>query len=154
MKTSDDGLKFIALAEGNVLRIYKDQAGLETIGVGHLLTEDDKKSGRFKDGITEEQSIELLRHDVTLAENAVTSLVKVPLTQNQFDVLVDFVFNLGKGALQSSTLLKKLNAGDKASVPAEIMKWNRVRNPKTKKLEVSKGLTRRREKEAERWGKA
>jgi lysozyme len=153
MKTSDSGLKMITLAEGNVLKIYKDQAGLDTIGVGHLLTADDKSSGRFTNGITAEQSMELLRHDVVAAENAVNSLVKVSLTQNQFDALVDFVFNLGKGALQVSTLLKKLNAGNKDAVPAEFLKWNKVRNPKTKQLEVNKGITRRRQREADLWKK-
>lgn len=153
MKTSDAGLKMIELAEGNVLKIYKDQAGLDTIGVGHLLTADDKSSKRFENGITQQESIDLLKKDVGFAEKAVESLVKVELTQNQFDALVDFVFNLGKGALQSSTLLKKLNAGDKAAVPAEFMKWNKIRNPATGKLEPYKGLTRRRQREADLWNK-
>lgn len=153
MKTSDNGLQFIQLAEGCVLHVYRDQAGYDTIGVGHLLTADDKKSGRFVNGITTEQSTELLRQDVGEAEDVVNSLVKVPLTQNQFDALVDFVFNLGKQRFQTSTLLKKLNAGDKDAVPREMLKWNKVRNPKTGKLEASKGITSRRQREAELWSK-
>lgn len=151
MKTSDKGLEMIKLAEGSVLRIYKDQAGLDTIGIGHLLTEDDKKSQRFKDGITEEQAMDLLREDVGKAEQSVARLVKVKLTQNQFDALVDFVFNLGEGALKKSTLLRRLNEGDYAEVPAEFLKWNKVRNPKTGNLEPYKGLTRRRQREADLW---
>ena len=151
VKTSDNGLKIVTLNEGNVFHIYDDQAGFATIGVGHLLTADDKSSGKFVNGITVEQSLELLRHDIASTEKAVDDLVRVPLTQNQFDALVDFTFNLGSGALQSSTLLKKLNAGDYAAVPAQMMKWNKVRNPKTKKLEVSRGITARRKRSADLW---
>lgn len=143
----------IQMAEGTVLHIYKDQAGLDTIGVGHLLTSDDKSSGRYKKGITESQALELLRDDVGKAERAVETLVKVTINQNQFDALVDFVFNLGEGALRKSTLLRKLNEGDYAAVPAEFMKWNKVRNPKTGKLEPHKGITRRRQREADLWNK-
>lgn len=153
MKTSDAGLAFIQKEEGTVLKIYKDIAGLETIGVGHLLTADDKSSGRFKDGITNEQALELLRNDVGHAEAAVNDLVKVQLSQNEFDALVSFVFNLGKGALKVSSLLKRLNAGDKAGVPIEMAKWNKAKNPKTKKLEVSKGLAARRTREIALWNK-
>lgn len=153
MKTSDDGLKMIEKSEGTVLKIYLDQAGLETIGIGHLLTPEDKASDRFKNGITKDEALELLRDDVKIAEDAVNSLVKVSLTQNQFDALVDFTFNLGVGALSKSSLLKKLNAGDHAAVPAEFMKWNKVRNPKTGQLEPLAGLTKRRQKEADLWNR-
>lgn len=151
VKTSDKGLEFIKKNEGCVLHIYKDTAGLDTIGVGHLLTAEDKQSGRFAHGITEQQALDLLRVDAAQAERAVNDLVRVSLTQDQFDVLVDFTFNLGRGALQVSTLLKKLNAGDHAAVPAELMKWNKVRNPRTKQLEPSRGITLRRQREADMW---
>ena len=137
--------------EGSVKHIYRDSAGLDTIGVGHLLTEDEKKTNKFKDGLTDEQIIDLLREDVKHAENAVASLVKVNLNQNQIDTLISFTFNVGRGALASSSLLRKLNAGDHDAVPGELMKWNKLRNPKTRKLEASKGLTKRREREATCW---
>ena len=137
--------------EGSVKHIYRDSAGLDTIGVGHLLTEDEKKTNKFKDGLTDEQIIDLLREDVKHAENAVASLVKVNLNQNQIDTLISFTFNVGRGALASSSLLRKLNAGDHDAVPVELMKWNKLRNPKTRKLEASKGLTKRREREATCW---
>ena len=151
MKMSDAGLKMLKELEGSVKHIYRDSAGLDTIGVGHLLTEDEKKTNKFKDGLTDEQIIDLLREDVKHAENAVASLVKVNLNQNQIDTLISFTFNVGRGALASSSLLRKLNAGDHDAVPVELMKWNKLRNPKTRKLEASKGLTKRREREATCW---
>lgn len=151
MKMSDAGLNFLKELEGSVDHVYKDSANLDTIGVGHLLTEDDKKTGRFKGKISDAEIVELLRQDVIVAENAVKSLVKVRLTQTQFDVLCSFVFNVGRGALAMSSLLRKLNAGNYSVVPMELMKWNKIRNPKTQMLESSKGLTNRRKKEGDRW---
>lgn len=150
MKISENGLKLIKQCEGCVLHIYKDQAGLDTIGIGHLLTESDKKSGRFATGITDEQAFDLLREDASDAEAAVNSLVKVSINQNQFDALVDFTFNLGKGALGSSNLLKRLNKSD-YDVSQEFLKWNKVRDPKTKQLVASAGLAKRRQKESILW---
>lgn len=92
--------------------------------------------------ITEQQAEVLLSKDLTLFEKGVTSLVKVPLTQGQFDALVSFAFNLGLGRLAKSTLLRKVNAGDHAGAAQEFGKWvfaagNRLR-----------GLVLRREAEA------
>lgn len=152
MKLSNAGLEFIKQFEGFVASVYKDQAGLDTTGYGHLLTEEDKKSKKFVGRLlSEKEATEILRGDVETAEKAVTALIKVSLSQNQFDVLVDFTYNLGKGALSSSTLLKKLNNKDYTSIPEEIRKWNKVRDPKTSELVESKGLTKRREAEAIRW---
>jgi len=119
MKTSANGLAFIEREEGNILHVYVDQVGVQTIGVGHAL----KKGESFPGGITHEQSIQLLAADVSLAEAAINDAVKVPLTQNQFDSLVSFTFNLGTGALRSSTLLKLLNAGDVKGAADEFLKW-------------------------------
>ncbi len=66
---------------------------------------------------------ELLRKDVGIAERAVLRLISVPLTDGQFDALVSFTFNLGAGALQRSTLRRKVNRGEHQAVPAELMKW-------------------------------
>lgn len=92
--------------------------------------------------ITEQQAEVLLSKDLTLFEKGVTSLVKVPLTQGQFDALVSFAFNLGLGRLAKSTLLRKVNARDHAGAAREFGKWvfaagNRLR-----------GLVLRREAEA------
>lgn len=151
MKLSDNGLNLIKLNEGWVPKIYKDSAGLDTIGYGHLLTAEDKKSGKYKAGISEVDGANLLRKDVSFAENAVNKHIKVQLTQGQFDALVDFTFNLGTAALASSKLLKKLNAGEYDSVPSEMLRWNKVRNPKTNQLEPVTGLTKRRERAIVLW---
>jgi lysozyme len=83
----------------------------------------------------------LLAEDLVEFEEYVDTLVKVPLTQNQFDALVSWTFNLGPGNLQESTLLKKLNQGLYAEVPTEIRRWNKAGG------EVLDGLVRRREAE-------
>jgi hypothetical protein len=72
-------------------------------------------------------------------------MVKQPLTQNQFDVLVDFAYNAGVGALKSSTLLKKVNAAQFDAVPAELMKWTKGGG------KVLPGLVRRRQAESAWW---
>ena len=84
----------------------------------------------------------LLAEDLAEFEKYVDNLVDVPLTQNQFDALVAWTFNLGPTNLSESTLLKKLNAGDYDSVPSEMKRWNKAGG------EVLEGLVRRREAEA------
>lgn len=152
MKISDKGLEMIKKAEGYMPKIYLDQAGLPTIGYGHLLTKTEKASGLFEGKeLSKAEATELLRRDVQEAEESIGQLVKVQLNQNQFDALVDFVFNVGTNALKTSTLLKLLNAGDYASVPAQLMRWNKITNPKTGKKEPLAGLTKRRQREADLW---
>lgn len=97
---------------------------------------------QFKKGITEAQAKDLLRKDVQEAEHAVFRLITAPLTDNQFDALVSFTYNLGSGALQRSTLRWKVNREEHAAAPAEFMKWVWAGG---RKLE---GLIRRREDEA------
>lgn len=116
--------------------------GTLTIGYGH--TGADVKPGMT---VTEDRAEELLRRDVARFESAVDRLVKVDLNQNQFDALVSFCFNVGEGNFGSSTLLKKLNAGDYDAVPEELMKWTKS---KGKKLQ---GLVNRRAAEAGLWAK-
>jgi len=89
--------------------------------------------------ITRERAEEILRIDLLKYERAVEDLVKVELTQNQFDVLVDFAYNAGVGSLKSSTLLKKVNARKFDDVPAELMKWTKGGG------KVLPGLVRRRQ---------
>lgn len=121
MKTSENGLKFIKTWEGVKLIAYLDVIGKLTVGCGHLVRpEDNIKLGQK---ITQTQVDEFLRADIVSAENAVNELVKVELNQNQFDALVSFVFNLGRGNLAKSTLLKILNKGKYEYVPAQFGKW-------------------------------
>ena len=105
MKFSAAGMELLKRFEGFRNRVYLDVAGLPTIGYGHRLLHSDS----FPNGIDEPQAANLLACDVRDAEQAVERMVKAPLTQGQFDALVDFTFNLGAGRLASSTLLKSLN---------------------------------------------
>jgi lysozyme len=119
MKVSSAGLKFIANEEGEVLHVYADQVGVKTIGIGHALHPGES----FPNGITHEQALMLLQQDVATAENAINSDVKVTITQNMCDSLASFTYNLGTGALASSTLLKLLNQGNYTGAADEFLKW-------------------------------
>ena len=133
MNTSKLGLNLIKGFEGFRARAYVCPAGVLTIGYGH--TGKDVKPGMT---ITEPRGVELLAQDVGRFERAVERLVKVPLAQNQFDALVSFTYNVGEGNLQSSTLLKKLNAKDYSGAAAQFDRWNRGGG------KVLTGLVRRR----------
>lgn len=135
MKISENGLKFLKDAEGCVLHTYKDSAGYPTIGIGHLLSGIEKLKGfiniggkhvEFEHGITEQQALDLLAQDVKPAEDAVNTAVKVPITQNQFDALVSFAFNVGCGGFRQSTALKLLNEGKVDEVGPWLSKWNKA----------------------------
>jgi lysozyme len=137
MRTSITGINLIKQFEGFRPTPYKDTAGLLTIGYGHRIQPTDCFSGLM----TEPQAETILAADVAIAEQSVTRLVKVPLTQGQFDALVDFVFNLGAGRLAASTLLKDLNTGRYAEAAQQILLWDHA-GP-----EVLPGLARRRHAE-------
>ena len=118
------------------VRAYRDSGGVLTIGFGHTgpdVTEDLI--------ITREQAEQLLREDLQEAEDAVSNLVAVPLNENQFSALVSFVFNLGAGELQDSTLLELLNQGKYLEAADQFLRFNTVNG------EPLEGLTRRREAE-------
>ncbi len=134
------GLRLIKEFEGFEPEIYLDAAGLPTIGYGHLIR--DGEYAMFKNGITESAAGALLAKDVWAAERAVLRLIKVPLTDNQFDALVSFTFNLGGGALQRSTLRRRINREEHEEVPEQLMRWVWAGGRKLK------GLVRRREAEA------
>lgn len=117
-RISQAGLELIKHFEGLRLCAYLDPVGVWTIGYGHT-----KFHARPGNCISEPEAEEILRNDVEVFEAAVSRLVKVPLTQNQFDALVSFAFNVGVGALERSTLLKKLNAGNCQGAAAEFPRW-------------------------------
>ena len=142
MQTSEKGLEFITKHEGEVLSVYNDVAGYPTIGVGHLIRDDDPD---FSGGITHAQAIELLRKDAGHAEDSVSSRVTVDLSQTQYDALVSFVFNIGGGAFRNSTLLRLLNQGQYDDVPAQLRRWNKAGG------RVVQGLINRREAECRLW---
>jgi len=145
---SPDGEQFILEFEGFSSKLYNDQAGHCTIGVGHLVHHGpcNKTEGGLENGITKEQAIKLMRGDAQSKVDAVAANVKVQLTQPQFDALVSFTFNVGEHNFETSTLLKKLNDGHPDAVPAQLKRWNKITVDGQKV--VSKGLTRRRGREA------
>jgi len=135
---SRKGLALTEQFEGCRLSAYQDQVGVWTIGYGH--TGPDVKPGI---NITNTQAEALLAQDVKRAESCVNNLVSVQLTQQEFDALVDFIFNLGTGAFSSSTMLRELNAGDFTGAAAQFDKWDRAGGA------VIAGLLRRRQAEAD-----
>lgn len=161
VKTSQDGINLIkffeGLHDGDLSQIGLQPkmcpAGYWTEGYGHVII----YKGRMLEGIenkelaykvstikTEEDAIKTLLQDLIRYEDSVKTYVKVVLTQNQFDALVSFTYNVGKGNFRSSTLLKKLNElvipNDKLlnSIATEFLKWNKAKG------KVLKGLTLRR----------
>lgn len=115
---SEKGLALTKEFEGLRLTAYLDFVGLWTIGYGH--TGHDVHEGMT---ITQEQADALLTQDVAWAAETVNRLVQVPLTQHEFDAVVDFVFNVGRKAFGNSTMLRKLNAGNYAGAADEFPKW-------------------------------
>lgn len=138
MQTSERGLELIKNAESFRALPYLCPANVWTQGYGHI------------DGVTPHsppvtvaQAEAWLAADVKRYERSVMALIKVPLTQNQFDALVSFTFNLGGGALQRSTLRSKLNRGDYAGASNEFLKWVRGGG------RILNGLVKRRRAERE-----
>ena len=126
MNIGAKGLALIKEFEGCKLTAYRDGGGVLTIGWGH--TGADVEEGMT---ITQERADELLLLDLADAVHGVNALVKVPLTQNEFDALVSFAFNVGTDidddtkaeGLGDSTLLRKLNEHDYNGASAEFPKW-------------------------------
>jgi lysozyme len=98
-----------------------------------------------KKGDTATQSTceRLLNEDTAIAQSAVRRLVKVPLTQTQYDELVDFTFNVGQGAFAGSTLLKKINAGDCYGAGAEFPKWRYAKGVELRGLAIRREANRK-----------
>ena len=135
MQYSGQGLALTEQSEGDRLTPYQDGAGVWTDGYGNTHNVVPGVA------ITQTQSVLDLQANVQGAVDSVNRLVNVELTQGEFDALVDFVYNLGAGNFASSTLLRKLNAGDYAGAALEFPKWDLVAG------QVSAGLQARRLKE-------
>jgi lysozyme len=137
MKTGNQGIKLIQFYESLRLQAYRDPIGIWTIGYGH--TGPEVIEGLQ---ITEAQADEILRKDLEEFEGYVNDYVKVPLSQNQFDALVSFTFNLGPANLKRSTLLKLLNQKKYAEASKEFIKWDKAAG------KTLAGLTKRRQAES------
>jgi lysozyme len=114
MKLSDTGLALVKSSEGFSAAVYKDAAGFDTIGYGHLL----KPGESFPHGITASQATDMLEADLAIAEKAVNAVIPTDCTQGQYDALVDFCFNLGAGAL------RKMLSHGWSDVPNQMPYWN------------------------------
>ena len=144
--TSDAGVDAIKRREGFRGSVYQAGAGKDTIGYGHVITIADRISLRFAvQPISEAKASDVLRDDLSAAESPVLTRVAVPLTQGQFDALVSFAFNVGASAFASSTLLRKLNAGDYDGAADEFGRWKYITVNGAKV--VSDGLVNRRAQE-------
>lgn len=135
MTYSKSGLALTEQFEGCRLVAYLDQAGHPTIGYGHTA------GVQLGDTCTEAQADTWLAQDIAWAANEVNRVVKVTLTQPEFDALTDWIFNVGIGNAQSSTLLNLLNQGQFILAAAEFDKWDHAGG------QVVAGLLRRRQAE-------
>ena len=136
MSMSYSGLQMMMKAEGLRLEAYRCPANVLTIGYGH--TGADVVEGML---INEAQAEALLKKDIEFAERGVREYAAVPLTQGQFNSLVDFAFNCGVGAMRGSTMLRRLNSKDYAGAADALLLWNQAGG------RVMAGLTKRRQEE-------
>jgi GH24 family phage-related lysozyme (muramidase) len=132
MEISQRGIALIKEFEGCKLEAYKCSANVTTIGYGHT------GSVHMGDYITQAEADELLRADLKKFVDGVNAAVLCYITQNQFDALVSWSFNVGLGAMKSSTLLKMINAGSADAAGSQLLRWDKVNG------KVVAGLTRRR----------
>jgi lysozyme len=143
-KTGKAGIEMIKIFEGFRAAPYKCSAGVPTIGYGATFYPGGKKVTMTDAAITEEQAVELLANMLVSFEKYVDSYCVDTITQNQFDALVSFAYNLGPANLKASTLLKKVNANpNDESIRLEFLKWVKAGG------KTLKGLVRRREAEAD-----
>ena len=122
MQISKNGIELIKRFEGLRLKAYQDSVGVWTIGYGWTQPVDGKKIGPGMQ-IDQATADRLLKCGVVQYEQGVNQLVKVKITQGQFDALVSFAYNLGLRSLSTSTLLQKLNDGDKQGAADQFGRW-------------------------------
>lgn len=140
LTVSASGLGFIKYHEGESKVVYLDPVGIPTVCVGHTAP-NLRVGAEYSSKVCQE----LLRKDTAVAQKAVQRLVHVPLTQEQYDALVSFTFNVGEGNLAKSTLLKRINAGQCLAAGDEFSRWVYARGQRLK------GLERRRTAERAMW---
>lgn len=143
MKVDQAGIDLITSFEGFSPVRYLCPAGKSTISFGHVIRDGE----HFDEPMTESEGLSLLLMDLPSYEAHVLDLVEESMTQGMFNALTSFVYNLGPHALETSTLLKLLNAGSETAAADEFLKWDKA-TVNGKKITLP-GLTRRREAERE-----
>jgi lysozyme len=143
MELSDKGAEDLKGSEGFRSQPYPDGEGVPTIGFGSTFYENGTRVTLKDAPITKERALQLFKVTLKQYTSAVDKNVTVPLTQNEFDALVEFTYNVGVAAFKGSTLLKRLNAGaPKDQVAAQFLRWNKDEG------KVVPGLTNRRKRES------
>lgn len=144
-KIGPNGLALIKQFEGFKSKAYLCPANVPTIGYGSTRYADGRKVTLKDPDITKEQGEQLLLKTLSTYEEAVDAFCIDTITQNQFDALVSFAYNLGPAALKGSTLLKLINANPNNVIPI-VQNFNKWVNAGGKVLQ---GLVKRRQAEAE-----
>jgi lysozyme len=143
MELSDKGAEDLKGSEGFRSQPYPDGEGVPTIGFGSTFYENGTRVTLKDAPITKERALQIFKVTLKQYTSAVDKNVTVPLTQNEFDALVEFTYNVGVAAFKGSTLLKLLNAGaPKDRVAAQFLRWNKDEG------KVVPGLTNRRKRES------
>lgn len=160
MKIDKIGLEHLEKVEAKRYKSYLDSNGKPTIGIGHFLTKSELSSGkiwikgdqnkqgvfiRYRNGISDSDVYTILIQDLIPVESTINMAVKVPLTQNQYNALCSFVFNIGVNAFINSTLLKKLNQKEYNEIPTQMRRWIFDDG------KIIKGLVNRRESDIKLW---
>lgn len=143
MKISNKGLELLKEFEGFSSNAYLCPAKIPTIGYGSTFYEDGR-AVKLGEQISKTRALELLEFvaNKDFAEK-IYPLIKVKITQNQFDAMTSLAYNIGVGAFANSTLLKKVNAKDFIGASEEFLKWDKSNGQRLF------GLTRRRQREKE-----
>lgn len=143
MKLNDKGYKLICQFEGLRLKPYLCSAKIPTIGYGNTYYPNGKRVTLLDKAITENEAFEMFKIIADKYAQRVSEMVKKELTQNQFNSLVSFAYNVGTGNLSTSTLLKKINVNpNDLTIKNEFAKWNKANK------KVIDGLTKRRKAES------
>lgn len=140
------GVELVKKYEGLCLHAYLCPAGKPTVGYGHT------KGVTMDSWVSADEAEELLHEDLREAGEHVERLIAVPLNDNQYAALASFVFNFGPQRLLTSTMRRRLNAGDYGAVPDQLPLWVWSTDRKTGKKKIEQGLVKRRAAEAELWG--
>lgn len=147
MKLTQTAIDEIKQSEGLVLKAYPDPGSVDglPVTIGYGTTRIDGKAIKLGTVITKDQAEKYLIGDLTVFAAKVAQLIKVPISDAQFGALVSLAYNIGIDAFAKSTLLRILNAGDYAGVPAQFRRWNKNDG------KIMQGLINRREREIAMW---